>query len=98
MEQVQLEAMRGEEDAQRWCWMLDGAVGSDLQQAERDPLQEPRQAVVRRHLAQSLLGRHGAHYPCRDLLLREALRELGCDGVEDTLERLDVLWVYSSQK
>src|SRR5262245_39003544 len=29
---------------------------------------------------------------------REARRELGCDGVEETLERLDALWAYSTQK
>jgi len=29
---------------------------------------------------------------------REALRELGCDGVQATLERLDALWAYSTQE
>src|SRR5262249_28133554 len=29
---------------------------------------------------------------------REALRELGCEGVEETFDRLDALWAYSTQK
>jgi len=28
---------------------------------------------------------------------REALRELGCEGVEETFDRLDALWAYSTQ-
>jgi len=29
---------------------------------------------------------------------RETLRELGCEGVEETFDRLDALWAYSTQQ